>query len=330
MSIPPIVVATARKGWNWQWNQLMNGLAPSDKSGNYLRPSSQHQEAKLPPEDELQARSKANVPVLIIGRSCPWAHRTWLVHQIKGLKENLRLVIAKADHQAGRWRMDPPLLGCDSLLALYQLSGSPPSHRATVPSLIDPIGNDHSKPKLLGNESAQLVELLNQWPTQYKSSDLAPKALQKEISEWQELLQPSVNNGVYRCGFARNQSAYDNACDELFSALKTVNQSLANKGPWLCGEQMTLADIRLFPTLIRWEMIYQPFFGCSQAPLWSFPHLWEWRQKLLSLPKVAKTCDAKAWRTDYFGALFPLQPSNIVPAGPDLYKMVNAVVPVMK
>ena len=99
--------------------------------------------------------------------------------------------------------------------------------------------------------------------------------------------------------------------------------SLSQKGPWLCGEEMTIADIRLFPTLIRWEMIYLPLFGCSQEPLWAFPNLWEWRQKLFSIPSVAKTCDSKAWREDYFGALFPLRPSNIVPSGPNLTKITN-------
>ncbi len=329
MSIPPVVVATARMGWKWQWNQLMNGLAPADKNGSYRRPPSQKQEARSPLPEELQTREADQLPRLIVGRSCPWAHRTWLVYKLCNLENSLRLVIAKADHKAGQWKIDPPWLGCNSLLALYRRCNTPPSHRATVPALIDPNFESKNFPKLLGNESAQLVEVLNQWPTNSNTADLYPPKLQEDIEKWQTLLQTSVNDGVYRCGFARNQAAYDKACVELFEAIKQVEQSLSRKGPWLCGEQLTLADIRLFPTLIRWEMVYMPLFGCSQQPLWAFPNLWEWRQRLFALPKVEETCDAVAWREDYFGALFPLNPSNLIPSGPDLFTMVNAIAPKM-
>ncbi|MEC9028043.1 MAG: glutathione S-transferase C-terminal domain-containing protein [Cyanobacteriota bacterium] len=327
MSIPPAIVAAARMGWHWQWIQLMNGLAPADAKGNYRRPPSQHQQARLPAEQELSNRSADQYPRLIIGRSCPWAHRTWLVLQLRNLQSSLTLHLARADHKAGRWQLDPAWLGCNSLLALYQRCGSPPSHRATVPALVDPGSMKSQSPQLLGNESAQLVEVLNLWPAAKDAPDLAPSHLQGEINGWQKLLQPAVNDGVYRCGFARNQAAYDKACNELFDTLAQVDRSLSNKGPWLCGDQLTLADVRLFPTLIRWEMVYAPLFGCSQQPLWAFPHLWHWRQRLLALPGVAKTCDSQAWREDYFGALFPLHPSNIVPAGPDLAKLVNASAP---
>ena len=327
MSIPPAVVAAARLGWHWQWNQLMGGLAPADAKGNYRRPPSQHQQATLPAEQELINRSADQYPRLIIGRSCPWAHRTWLVHELRNLQSSLSLLLAQADHKAGRWQLDPDWLGCKSLLALYQRCGAPPSHRATVPALVDPGTTTEQSPRLLGNESAQLVEVLNLWPAAKDALDLAPSDLQGEINSWQELLQTAVNDGVYRCGFARTQTAYEKACNELFDALTQVESSLSKKGPWLCGEKLTLADVRLFPTLIRWEMVYAPLFGCSQQPLWDFPHLWRWRQRLFAMPGIDKTCDSRAWRQDYFGALFPLNPSNIVPSGPDLAKLVNASAP---
>ena len=124
-------------------------------------------------------------------------------------------------------------------------------------------------------ESAQLVETMNSWPTYNDSSDFYPKELHDEIDKWQLFLQEPVNNGVYKCGFARNQRAYEKASENLFNSLNKIEKSLSIKGPWLCGEKLTLADIRLFPTIIRWEMVYQPLFGCSQEPLWSFPNLWE-------------------------------------------------------
>ena len=321
MAIPPALVKTARCGWHWQWQRLMGGLGPADKAGNYTRPAGDHPLATLP-NQPLNGRSDGERPVLILGRSCPWAHRTWLIHTLRQLSDTLTVVMAKADHQAGRWQLGPPWQGCSSLLDLYRHCGAPPSHRATVPVLVDPLG-----PHILGNESAQLVELLNHWPAETAAADLAPDNLNDAINAWQTLLQPCVNDGVYRCGFARNQAAYDRAEQDLFAALERVETSLSSQGPWLCGERLTLADLRLFPTLIRWEAVYGPLFGCSRRPLWHFPRIWEWRQRLFALPGVQATCDARSWRQDYFGALFPLNPGGIVPAGPDLSTLVNSDVP---
>ena len=321
MSIPPVVVMTARATWNWQWQQLMGGLGPADAQGNYQRPDSDHLNAVPPKPSELNGRSANDRPHLILGRSCPWAHRTWLMIQLRGLTDQIGLIMARADHRGGRWQLDPSWLGCNTLLGLYRRCKALPSHRATVPVLIDPL---HLS--ILGNESAQLVELLNNWPGVSEAPDLAPKSLQSELERWQALLQPHVNDGVYRCGFARNQEAYNRASSALFDALEQVDESLKQQGPWLCGEQLTLADVRLFPTMIRWETVYAPLFGCSGRPLWEFSQLWSWRQRFFALPGVAETCDAEAWSHDYFGALFPLNPGGIVPAAPNLSKLMQSPV----
>ena len=321
MAIPPVLVKTARCGWNWQWLQLMGGLGPADHEGNYRRPAGDHPSATLPAQP-LEGRGRDHRARLILGRSCPWAHRTWLVHTLRQLGESLDLLMAKADHQGGRWQLDPPWRNCSTLLELYRHCGSPPSHRATVPVLVDPL-----EQRILGNESSQLVELLNRWPAAADAPDLAPADLGTAIAEWQELLQGNVNDGVYRCGFARNQTAYNQAESALFAALKEVERSLGSRGPWLCGDRLTLADLRLFPTLIRWESVYAPLFGCSRKQLWQLPNIWRWRQQLLALPGVMATCDAEAWRQDYFGALFPLNPGGIVPAGPELSTLVNSGAP---
>lgn len=299
----------------------MGGLGPADHEGNYRRPAGDHPTATLPAQP-LEGRGRDHRARLILGRSCPWAHRTWLVHTLRQLGESLDLLMAKADHQGGRWQLDPPWRNCSTLLELYRHCGSPPSHRATVPVLVDPL-----EQRILGNESSQLVELLNRWPAAADAPDLAPADLGTAIAEWQELLQGNVNDGVYRCGFARNQTAYNQAESALFAALEEVERSLGSRGPWLCGDRLTLADLRLFPTLIRWESVYAPLFGCSRKQLWQLPNIWRWRQQLLALPGVMATCDAEAWRQDYFGALFPLNPGGIVPAGPELSTLVNSGAP---
>ena len=125
----------------------------------------------------------------MIGRSCPWAHRTWLVHQLRHLHNSLTLVMARADHNAGRWALDPAWEGCKTLLELYQHCGAPPSYRATVPVLVDP-----KTRSLLGNDSAPLVELLNRWPHQDAVVDLAPAEATDRIQAWQQRLQPAIND----------------------------------------------------------------------------------------------------------------------------------------
>ena len=326
MSIPPLIVRSVRQSWQWQWQRLMSGLGPADDEGNYRRPDSAPLQTSVPEAEDLQERQPERRPRLLIGRSCPWAHRTWLVVKLRGLESTLEVMTAKADHQEGRWRLDPSWLGCSSLLELYRRCGAEPSLRATVPVLVDPGRSEQHKPRLLGNDSTPLSEALNLWPAEAGAPDLAPEGLRAQITSWQQLLQPAVNDGVYRCGFARNQTSYDRASVAMVEALEELERSLQHRGPWLCGETLTLADVRLFPTLIRWETVYAPLFGCSARPLWMMPELWRWRQRFMALPGVEATCDAEAWRHDYFGALFPLNPGGIVPDAPKLSTLVNSTI----
>ncbi|AKN61178.1 glutathione S-transferase [Synechococcus sp. WH 8020] len=324
MAIHPLIVRGAREGWRWQWLRLMGGLGPADQEGHYRRPNSTPMQTLVLEKKALEARTSTTKPHLIVGRSCPWAHRVWLVFQLRGLSSSINLLKAEASHDEGRWRLEPTWLGCKSLLDLYKRCGAPPSYRATVPVLVDPGASPSDQPRLLGNDSTPLSAALCSWPAEETALNLAPRDLKPAIESWQELIQPSINDGVYRCGFARNQRAFDQASQALFSALEQVEESLQAKGPWLCGEQITLADVRLFPTLIRWELVYASLFGCSAKPLWMFPALWSWRQRFFVLPGVRESCDSKGWTQDYFGALFPLNPSGIVPDSPDLSRLIGA------
>jgi len=302
----------------------MDGLAPANENGEYQRPESKHKNAKLPKRISIENGKEENLPRLIIGRSCPWAHRTWLVYELRSLNEKLVLIKANVDTSAGLWKLNPKWLECESLLELYKKCQSKPNLRATVPVIIDPTGTNNSNPEILGNESSQLIDLLNIWPTDKHSVNLSPLELKDEIFYWKHFLQESVNNGVYKCGFARNQRSYEKASNTLFESLKKIDIHLSKKGPWLCGEKLTIADVCLFPTLIRWEMIYSPLFNCGKIPLWFFENIWEWRKRFYNLPRVSSTCDSLEWRKDYFGALFPLRPNGIIPSGPSLSKLVNA------
>lgn len=314
MPIPPVVVSTARCAWQWQWRQLMGGLGPADADGNYCRPPSPFaQRPALPAGAGEPGRY-----VLIVGRSCPWAHRAWLVWALRGLEASIDLLVVDPDPAAGRWVFSAPFLDCASLQQLYALAGADPRARATVPVLV----NQQERRIVLG-ESARLIELLNQWPAAPQAPDLEPAAQRETIHAWRERLQHAVNDGVYRCGFARHQAAYDRAEQALFAVLEQAEAALAHQ-PWLCGAGVSLADVQLFATLIRLELVYAPLFGVSRRPLWQFPALWAWRGRFWQLAGVAATCFPDAWRRDYFGALFPLHPSGIIPAGPGLATLVGA------
>lgn len=315
----------------------MGGLGPADDEGNYVRPDSPFAAATPVPA----AAAAAAGHVLVVGRSCPWAHRAWLTWRLRRLERSIELVVAEPDPAAGRWLFAAPLLGCTSLPELYRRAGADPAQRATVPVLVE-----RASGRIVVGESARLIELLNAWPAPEGAPDLAPEPLAPAIADWRARFQHAVNDGVYRCGFARNQAAYDRAEMVLFTALEEANAALERMerteaggdgsprwgvlpsdprlcGPWLCGQALTLADVQLFPTLIRLELVYAPLFGVSRRPLWQFPALWRWRQRFFALPGVAACCFDDAWRADYFGALFPLHPSGIVPAGPPLATLVN-------
>jgi putative glutathione S-transferase len=318
MPPPAALVQTARCLWRQQWRVLMGGLGPADAEGRYRRPAPAF--AALPPLPGDAAAAGGHQ--LIVGRSCPWAHRAWLVWILRGLGESIERLVVEPDPAAGRWRFATPFAGCDTLRQLYRLSGAAADAPATVPALWS-----QGQQRLVLNESARLIELLDLWPAPEGSPQLNPEALRPAIDGWRERLQGAVNDGVYRCGFARTQAAYDQAEQELFDTLAAVEAELAARGPWLCGERLTLADVVLFPTLIRLELVYAPLFGVSRRPLWQLPALWNWRRRFFALPGVASTCTPDAWRADYFGALFPLHPSGIIPAGPDLATLVTSQPP---
>ena len=323
MAIPSIFVKAARHIWNFEWQILMNGLAPSDSDGNFKRPINLQKKIQIPTKEDLKCRDSNQLPGLIIGKSCPWAHRAWMVYEVKGLKKSINLHIAQVDNAGGRWILDPPIKGCKTLQELYKKCNDYKIKRATVPMLFDPGKDANSKFRLINNESADLVNILNKWPISKNNLDLNPKKYNEKIVNWQNLIQENINNGVYKCGFSRNQKAYEKASEDLFSNLNVIEESLKSNGPWLCGADLTIADIKLFPTLIRWESVYEPLFKCSKRSIESFPNIIKWRKTIFNLYNIKKTCDADAWRKDYFGALFPLNPSCIIPKGESISKIVN-------
>lgn len=203
--------------------------------------------------------------------------------------------------------------GCKTLKEVYNLRRGGYSGRSTVPMLWDV-----DKKDVACNESYDIIELFNSGLNELSSNpglDLAPPRLKKKIEAWNQIIYPTVNNGVYRCGFAQSQEAYDTAVKELFSTLNMVDEHLGSSR-YLCGDTMTLADVCLFTTFIRFDSVYNVLFKCTKRKLVEYPNLHGYLRDIYQIPKVAETCNLEAIMDGYYKILFPLNPGSIRPIIP--------------
>jgi glutathionyl-hydroquinone reductase len=311
MAIPPSwIIQTGRSIWTQIWLVMMSQLAPRNDRGEYQRPQSEFRHRI----DGIYSPAP-NRYRLYVGWSCPWAHRTLVVRALKGLENSIDLTILRGDANAGGWALPAPEYGCNTLAQLYRFANPGYTGRSTVPMLWDTQTNS-----IVSNESAEIIEILNAEFNDYATNselDLAPIALQDSIDQWNEIIYQSVNNGVYRCGFAQTQAAYDLAHQELFATLDRIEDTLTTQD-YLCGELLTLADIRLFTTLIRFDLVYNTLFKCNRRRIQDYPRLQTYLQKIYHLPGVTATCNFQTILQDYYGNLFPLNPGGIIPKLPDL------------
>ncbi|MBE9039877.1 glutathione S-transferase family protein [Oscillatoriales cyanobacterium LEGE 11467] len=313
------IVKLGKFVWTTMWQTMMSQLAPRSKSGEYLRPESQFRnsigtEAGNP---YLPATGRYH---LVVGTGCPWAHRTLVVRTLKGLEETIAVEIVSPSTDEGFWIFDRPFEGCRTLPEFYQLAQPGYSGRCTVPVLWD-----SQNRAIVNNESAEIIEILNSQFNEFARNpelDLYPSQWQEEIDRWNEKIYNTVNNGVYRCGFAQTQAAYDRVCSELFATLDEIDGVLAAKR-YLCGDGVTLADVRLFTTLFRFDIVYYGLFKCNRRRIRDYQHLGMYLRDLYQLPGVAKTCDLDSIKRDYYGNLFPLNPGGIIPSGPDMANLME-------
>ena len=242
---------------------------------------------------------------------------------LRGLAPFVTVVRATDDPERasrGGWVFDTPepAFGCRDLREVYDAC-TPGGYRGrcTAPLLVDTVQR-----RVVSNDSASLVRALNAapFPGVESTIDLCPDALRAEIDAWNERTYESVNNGVYKCGFATSQAAYDAAQAELYGTLASLDAALATRR-FLCGEKFTEADLRLFPSAVRFDAVYTGIFKCSARRWADHPHLQAWLLDCAALPLpgggvLADTVDVDDCRRSYYGQLFPLNPGGIVPAGP--------------
>lgn len=314
-----LIIKLGKFVWTTMWQIMMSQLAPRNQKGEYIRPASQFRNfISAATDNPYQPAAKRYR--LYVGLGCPWAHRTLVTRALKGLEEAISVSIVYPSPDAGIWVLSEPEMGCQTVPELYQLSQSNYQGRSTVPILWDSQTNT-----IVNNESAEIIEMLNSefnQYAQYADFELYPESLKEKIDQWNEKIYHTVNNGVYRCGFAQTQAAYDQACNELFTTLDEIDRVLKTNR-YLCGDRPTLADVRLFTTLFRFDIVYYGLFKCNRRRIQDYANLGAYLRDLYQLPGVAATCDLESIKRDYYGNLFPLNPGGIIPLGPDIDNLLQ-------
>ncbi|WP_299598724.1 glutathione S-transferase C-terminal domain-containing protein [uncultured Tateyamaria sp.] len=251
---------------------------------------------------------------LFVAWNCPWAHRTLLVRAVLGLQDAISISIAKPRRTDQGWVFDSEGEYADTELdaqAVHQVyARQRPAYtgRITVPVLWD-----KDTQQIVSNESADIVRMLA--TTFDTNRQLCPPQHVAEIDRWNTLIHAKINNGVYRAGFARTQEAYDITVTDLFNTLDDLEQHLSAH-PTLVGNKLTEADLRLFPTLTRFDVAYHYAFKCNLAKLSDYPALWDYARALYTLPGVAETVKPDIYKAGYFSQSELRNPLGIVPAGP--------------
>ncbi|MEU4337521.1 glutathione S-transferase C-terminal domain-containing protein [Micromonospora lupini] len=257
---------------------------------------------------------------LIWCRACPWAHRAMIVRGLLGLDDAISLgtVDPIRDERGWAFALDPdgfdPVLGVSFLSEAYLATDPDYTGRVTVPALVDTLTG-----RVVTNDYPQLtLDLSTQWRSLHApgAPDLYPVALRPEMDALMAEIHRDVNNGVYRCGFATSQEAYDEAFRALFARLDALSERLAGQR-YLLGDAITEADVRLFTTLVRFDAAYHGHFKCNRSKLTEMPVLWAYARDLFQTPGFGETVDFDHIKRHYYGTHREINPTGIVPLGPD-------------
>ena len=256
---------------------------------------------------------------LVVSLACPWAHRALIVRGLLGLDDAISLAVVDPvrDERGWRFTLDDgdrdPVLGIGFLSEAYLKTDPSFEGRFTVPSIVDVESG-----RVVTNDYPRItLDFSTQWRAFHKpgAPDLYPEHLRAEIDEVIEPIFRNVNNGVYRCGFASSQEAYEEAYDALFAELDRLSARLENQR-YLVGDQLTEADIRLFTTLVRFDAVYHGHFKCNRNKLTEMPVLWAYARDLFQTPGFGETVDFDHIKRHYYYTHDAINPTRIVPKGP--------------
>jgi putative glutathione S-transferase len=256
---------------------------------------------------------------LYVSLACPWAHRTLIFRKLKGLERMIDVSVVHWHMAENGWTFATDeaatgdrLHGLAYLHELYTRAKADYSGRVTVPVLWD-----KQQQTVASNESSEIIRMFNSAfdVVGAKPGDYYPKPLRAEIDAVNERVYDTVNNGVYKSGFATSQAAYEEAVSELFASLDWLEQRLARQR-YLVGDRLTEADWRLFTTLVRFDPVYVGHFKCNLRRIADYPNLWAYTRELYQHPGVAETVHLGHIKQHYYGSHGTINPTGIVPKGP--------------
>jgi len=288
--------------------------------GEFIRQESQFREwVTNAPDGNFMAESSRYH--LYVSYACPWAHRTLIYRILKGLENVISVSVVHPLMLSEGWvfgeypgATPDRVNGTQKLWEVYQIAAPDYDGIVTVPVLWD-----KRRRTIVNNESSEIIRILNSafdaWG--HRDVDFYPSQLRNEIDSINAFVYEKVNNGVYSCGFATTQSAYDQAFDSLFEAMDELEARLSRQS-YLVGKRITEADWRLFTTLVRFDAVYYSHFKCNRQRLIDYPNLWGYTRELYQIPGVAQTVNMDHIKYHYFGSHQSLNPTGIMPKGPDI------------
>jgi glutathionyl-hydroquinone reductase len=307
---------------------LVDGVWEEDvsrtKDGHFVRPTT-HYRNFVTADGSPGPRGEGGFPAergryhLYVSLACPWAHRTLIFRVLKKLEEMISVSVTEPLYGKTGWEFGTTpgstldtVNGKATLAEIYQLADPHYTGRVSVPVLWD-----KQRRTIVNNESAEIIRMLNSAFDAFTDvkTDYYPAALRGEIDRINDLVYPNVNNGVYRAGFATSQAAYEEAARGVFAALDRLEEILSRQR-YLAGRQITEADLRLFPTLIRFDSVYHGHFKCNLRRIADYPNLWNYLRELYQIPEIAGTVSIEQIKRHYYGSQRQVNPTGIVPIGP--------------
>jgi putative glutathione S-transferase len=309
---------------------LVDGVWQDDvsrtKDGHFVRPTTRFRNWVTPdggpgPSGEGGFAAESSRYHLYVSLSCPWAHRTVIFRKLKALENVVSMSIVSPDMLKDGWTFDQAsgstgdaVNSKSKLSEIYLLADPKYSGRVSVPVLWD-----RERKTIVNNESSEIIRMFNSAFDAFTNvrTDYYPEELRGEIDRLNDLVYSNINNGVYRAGFATTQAAYEQAFRNVFDALDEIEQILSRQR-YLVGPAITEADWRLFCTLIRFDAVYYSHFKCNWRHIYEYPNLSNYVRDLYQQPGVAETVSLAQIKRHYYGSQRQVNPTGIVPVGPQL------------
>ena len=314
-----------------KWTADWQPVQATDSKGGFVRQTSSFrnwitQDGEAGPTGEPGFAAEPGRYHLYVALICPWASRTLITRALKRLEDAVSVAVVEPALTDEGWRFGDDgdtLNHPTSLHEIYTKADPHHTGRATVPVLWD-----RQRRTIVSNESADIVRMLNAGfgALADPGFDLYPNSLRERIDALNTQIYPRLNNGVYRAGFATTQEAYEDACADVFSMLDELEARLTGQGPFLFGDILTEADVRLFVTLVRFDVAYHGLFKCNLRRISDYRALSAYLDRMLAVPGVRQTVNIDHIKRGYH-SIKALNPTGIVPLGPDLPWLASTAIP---